>query len=294
MAKSSKERKSKKWYHKLRDKYRLVILNDESYEERLSFRLSKLNVFVFLGTLAIILIMLTIIIIAFTPLREFIPGYMDTSIPKRVYSLEQKADSLEEVVRQKGIYIQTIKNIFEGNELSDTISEEQSALINYDTLTLHKSAQDSIFQAEYERQNQYNLYIYEEINPFDHTSDANVSFYTPLKGNISNYFDIAVKHYGIDIVGKKNETVKAALDGSVIFSDWTLETGYVIGIQHSGNYITIYKHNSSLLKNVGSYVKAGEPIAIVGETGELSTGPHLHFELWHKGTPLNPLEYIAF
>lgn len=293
MGKSQKKDK-KKWYQKLRSKYRLVILNDETYEERFSFKLTRLNVFVFLGTLTIILILLTTMIIAFTPLREYIPGYMDPTLPKRLYTLEQQADSLEKIVKQKDLYLNTIRNIVEGNDINDTLVAENFESINYDTITLPKSIEDSIFRAQYEKQNQYNLYIYENQNPFDYTTSANVNFFTPLKGTITNHFDLTNKHYGIDIVSNDNETVKAALEGTVIFSDWTLETGYVIGVMHPGNYISIYKHNSSLLKKIGSYVNAGEPIAIVGETGELSTGPHLHFELWHSGTPVNPLEYISF
>ncbi len=289
------QRKDKRrWYQKLMSKYRLVVLNYETYEERFSFKLTRLNVFVFLGTVAIILILLTTVIIAFTPLREYIPGYMDPTLPKRVYANEQKADSLEMVVRQKDIYINTIRDIIEGNEINDTLVTESVKSVNYDTITLQRSTQDSIFRAQYEKQNQYNLYIYENQNPFEYTTNAKLSFFTPLKGTITNNFDLANKHYGIDIVSRSNESVKATLEGTVIFSDWTLETGYVIGIMHPGNYISVYKHNSSLLKKIGSYVNAGEPIAIVGETGELSTGPHLHFELWHNGTPVNPLEYIAF
>ena len=290
-----KKKHKNKWYYKLRDKYRLVILNDDTFEERLSFRLSRLNVFTALGTLIILLIFLTTIIIAFTPLREYIPGYMDVTLPKKIYNLQQKVDSLERDFNQKNLYINNIKNIIEGKEIIEFVPEQPKTDINYDTISLTKSIEDSLLRAEFENQNQYNLYfadysgIYGEIQ-----SIGGLMFFTPLKGIITNKFNPIQNHYGIDIVAKQNETVKAALDGTVIFSNWTVETGYVIGIQHQRNIITIYKHNAVLLKKEGNYVKAGEPIAIVGDSGELTTGPHLHFELWYNGTPVNPLDYMTF
>lgn len=294
--KKKKSSKPQKWYRKLKNRYRLVVMNDETYEERISFRLSRLNVFVFLGTLAILLILLTSIIIAFTPLREYIPGYMDTRIPKLVYQLQRKTDSLEVMIEQKTKYINTIRHVISGGEFTDTLLSENidSGFVNYDTLKQRKSERDSAFRAEFEKNNQYNIFIYDRQEIADGFSPLSPAFFTPLKGTISNHFNLAENHYGIDIVSGSNETIKAALDGTVIFSGWTLETGYVLGIQHRGNYLSVYKHNSSLLKKTGNYVKAGEAIAIVGETGELSTGPHLHFELWYNGTPVNPLEYIAF
>lgn len=291
---SKKEASHEKWYRKLKNKYRLVILNDETYEERLSFRLTRLNVFVLLGTLSIILVLLTIMIIAFTPLREYIPGYMDPRIPKMVYRLQLKADSLEKVVEQKNVFLSTIKNIINGEDITDSVLSEPNEVVNYDTIILRNTEEDSLFRAEYEKQNQYNLYFYEDQGFQEFSPSTNLNFFTPIKGTITNHFNLTEKHYGIDIVSRSSEPIKSTLDGTVIFSDWTLETGYVIGIQHQGNYISVYKHNSSLLKKAGSHVRAGEPIAFVGETGELSTGPHLHFELWYNGTPVNPMEYIAF
>lgn len=282
-----------KWFSKLRDKYRLVVMNDTTFEERLSFRLTRLNVFIALGTLSIVLIVLTTLLIAFTSLKEYIPGYTDVTLQKKVYNLTSKADSLETAFRQQGVYLRSIRNILEGRPMDDTIVEEPNTPINYDSLALEPSTDDSILRAQYEQQNRFDLYFDDEGELFSENS-TDITYFTPLKGIVTNNFSIAENHYGVDIVAKKNETIKATLDGTVIFADWTVETGHVIAIQHHKNIISVYKHNSALLKKAGTFVKAGDPIAIIGESGELTTGPHLHFELWHNGTPVNPVNYMTF
>lgn len=291
------EQKKEKWYYKLRDKYRLVILNDETFEETVSWRLSRLNVFITIGILAIVLITLTIFLIAFTPLREYIPGYADVTLSRRVNYLIMKTDSLEAAARQKNIYIENINRIVEGKEVYDDSTSGLQAPEggDYENIDYTHSPEDSILRSEYENGTSYDLYYNESeeltrVNP----ARTNFTFFNPLKGIITSEFDMSQNHYGIDIVSKENDAVKATLDGTVLFADWTVETGHVISIQHRDNYISVYKHNSVLLKKTGNFVKAGEPIAIVGESGELTTGAHLHFELWYNGTPVNPLEYIAF
>lgn len=293
MNRNTDESNKNKWINKLRDKYRLVVMNDTTFEERISFRLTRLNVFIALGTLSIVLIGLTILLIAFTPLKEYIPGYTDVGLQKKVYNLAIKADSLETAFRQKDVYLRSLRNILEGRPMDDTIVENPTVSINYDSLILDASVNDSILRAEYESQNQFDLYFDEEGELYSN-NPMDITYFTPLKGIITNHFSIADKHYAIDIVAKKNETIKATLDGTVIFADWTVKTGHVIAIQHYKNIISIYKHNSALLKKAGSLVKAGDPIAIIGESGELTTGPHLHFELWQNGTPVNPLNYMTF
>ncbi|MCD4774347.1 MAG: M23 family metallopeptidase [Bacteroidales bacterium] len=292
-----KSQQKKKWSEKLRNKYRLVILNDETFEEKLSFRLTRLNVFVLLGTISILLIFLTAIIISFTSLREYIPGYENPELPKQVYELQQLTDSLEKDFFRKNLYIQNIKNIIEGKIITDTIVPIIEQTANYDTITsLDRSVEDSLLRAEYDKQRSYSLFLTESeyIYAEDKSSLSSFNFFTPLKGIITRNFNLAENHYGIDIVAGINEAIKATLDGTVIFSDWTINTGYVIGIQHKHNILSIYKHNSTLLKKTGTYVKAGEPVAIIGESGKLSTGPHLHFELWFNGTPVNPKNYMGF
>lgn len=290
-----KNKSDRKWYGKLRDKYRLVIMNNETYEERLSFRLSRLNVFLLTVTVSIILITLTIFIIAFTPIREYIPGYLDVNIPGKLYRLEQRADSLERSLRARDLYLRNIRNIIEGREIVDSIVPVRDAGIDYDNITIESSPEDSMLRAEYDARTKYNLFFYESEDLYDGALQiSDIVFFIPVEGIIINKFNLAEKHYGVDIAASTESMIKSVQDGTIIFSDWTSETGHTIAIQHSGNFISLYKHNSTLLKSTGSFVKAGEPIAVSGDSGELTSGPHLHFELWHNGTPVDPEEYMTF
>lgn len=290
-----KKKNNRKWYKKMRDKYRLVVMNNETYEERLSFRLSRLNVFLLTMSIGIILITLTIFIIAFTPIREYIPGYLDVNIPGQLYRLEQRTDSLERALKTKDIYLTNIKNIIEGKEIVDSLPTQVNANVNYDSIMLRSSPEDSILRAQYDKQTEYNLFFYETDDLYEGAVPlGELSFFPPVEGIIINKFNLAGKHYGIDIATAKGSVIKAVYDGTVIFADWTTETGYTLTIQHGGNYISVYKHNSNLLKSAGTFVKAGESVAITGDSGELTSGPHLHFELWRSGTPVDPEEYISF
>ncbi|MEZ5148717.1 MAG: M23 family metallopeptidase [Bacteroidales bacterium] len=293
----TKKKKQKKWYFKLRNKYRLVILNDESYEEKFSFRLSRLNVFVTIGFTAILLITITIFLIAFTPLREYIPGYTDVTLSRRINDLLEKTDSLENVSKQKAAYLANIRRIIEGEDIPyDSLGTiPQTSAPDPDQINYTRSVEDSLLRQDYRVETSFDLYYNDndELNS-SRQSLSSQFFFNPLEGIVTSEFDLGGKHYGIDIVSKPNETVKATLDGTVIFADWSIETGYTIAIQHQGNFISVYKHNSVLLKEQGAFVKAGDPVAIVGESGELSTGAHLHFELWYNGTPVNPRDYVAF
>lgn len=291
MAEEKRERK--KIYRKLRNKYRLVIMNDETLEERSSLRLSPMNVFVFTGTVIISLITLTIYIIAFTPLREYIPGYTDVGMRRKLVSLTLKTDSMQTRLSAYDIYFQNLRDVINGKAgLIDT-AKYDSTQARYDTIHhLSKSKDDSLLRLEIESQDQYNLSI-----GSSKTVSSRISsfyFFTPLKGSLTSAFEPKKKHFGVDIVSSPNEAIKSTLDGTVILADWTSETGHVIGVQHNNNLFSFYKHNSALLKNAGDYVKAGDVIAIIGNSGEYSTGPHLHFELWYSGTAVNPLDYISF
>lgn len=280
----------------MRDKYRLVIMNGDTLEERLTFKLSRLNVFVALGTLTIILIFLTSMLIAFTSLREYIPGYTNVGLQKRLYELQIKTDSIEKDLRKKNLFIENLKNVINGKDIGAEIPMTRDTLKKYNNIKIKKSVEDSLLRAEIESQGRYSLYKTEEQNNATARRPVlgSMLFFVPLKGVISNDFNPSQGHYGVDIVAKENEAIKSVLDGTIILSNWTLETGYTIAIQHQENIVSVYKHNSALLKKVGEFVKAGDPVAIIGQTGELTTGPHLHFELWYDGSPVNPKEYITF
>jgi murein DD-endopeptidase MepM/ murein hydrolase activator NlpD len=292
----AESKKNKKWYYNLRSKYRLVIFNDQTFEDRFSFRLTRLNVFIFVFSIGIIFMTLTFLLIANTSIKKYIPGYPDIEDKRQLYNLNIIADSLLLDIEKKNRYIASFKNIFEENPEEIPDFEVNLTELNYDTIKNTKSVNDSILRAEFENQTMHNLYFNEsgQLTGSNEESITSFNFFNPLQGIITSSFNLSENHFGIDIVTSHNEAVKATLEGIVIFSGWTLETGYIICLQHERNFLSVYKHNSVLLKKEGDHVTAGEPIAISGQSGELTTGPHLHFELWENGSPVNPEEYILF
>jgi murein DD-endopeptidase MepM/ murein hydrolase activator NlpD len=290
-------KKREKWYRKLRNKYKLVILNDETYEEKLSFKLSRLNVFVATGTLAILMVILTAIIITFTPLREYIPGYTDVHLYEQLYQIKSLSDSLEADARQKAIYYENLRHILSGKDTTIVKPLKEDTVGAYNNITSNPSQADSAFRDEFESQLIYGSEepkLAERGRPGARPDISSFTFFTPLRGIVTSKFDPAAKHFGVDIVSVQNEAIKATLDGVVTFTGWTIETGYTLSIQHANDLTSVYKHNSALLKDQGSYVKAGDAIAIIGSSGENSTGPHLHFEIWYNGVPVDPTDFIKF
>jgi len=283
----------KEFVQKLRRRYKLVVMDETSFEEKIRFRVSRWGIFVVTGSFIIVLVTITAYIIAFTSLREYIPGYTDTSLPKQIYELQRKTDSLEREFERKDLYIFNLKRIFQGEEMLEEITPPNRTGLNYDTISNSRSGVDSALRAEFEAQSMYNLHQNRAYKPAQ-VNFGNINFFPPLQGIVTRSFDANNSHFGVDVVASQNQAIKSTLDGTVIFSDWTLETGYIIGIQHQNNLISVYKHNSALLKQQGTFVKAGETISIMGESGELTTGPHLHFELWYNGNPVNPEELITF
>jgi len=280
----------KKIFQMLKDHYRLIIYNDSTIQTVWSIKLTPIKVLT-LGTLgAVILILLTTTIIAYTPLRENIPGYPSAKVRQQIIHNYIQVDSLENEIKMRDKYLGKIKALFEGNI---PVEESSHADTNLKTAEVRfaKFNADSIFE---EKLTQEKSKLALQQNPRRLPSIANIHFFTPLRGLISNKFNLKKDHLAVDIVGKQNSRISAVLDGTVIFSGWTMDTGYSIFIQHESNIISAYKHNAELLKEVGNKVKAGEVIAIMGNSGELTTGPHLHFELWHNGTALDPETYIDF
>lgn len=280
---------------RIRDQYRLVILNEDTLEERISLKLSRLNVFVVIGLLSIILVFITTYIIAFTPLKEYIPGYTDVTLQRRIYELQLRSDSVAFAMRAQEKYLDALQKVLGGNlpDERQVTPVDTAKSRNYMNIKDQRSPEDSLLRTEYESANKYNLFKSDKKNGKG-SSMRNLTFFSPLKGTVTSEFDPLRKHFGIDVVAARNEVIKSVQDGTVVFAGWTVETGYVIAIQHPGNIISVYKHNSVLLKKEGNIVQAGESVAIIGETGELSTGPHLHLEFWMNGIPVNPKDYIVF
>ncbi|MBE15180.1 MAG: M23 family metallopeptidase [Dokdonia sp.] len=286
---AQKKREKKAIAKKLLHKYRLVILNEDTFEERVSFKLTRLNVFILVGLSAIILISLTTLLIALTPLREYIPGYSSTQLKQDARRLLIKTDSLERALVVRNQYYEKIQEVLSGDITPEKFSRD-TVLDQSDRPTeidLAPSKQDSVLRDLVEKEDKYN--VFETAG-----ATADMALYPPAQGSISDPYNVDKRHYAVDIVTEKDAPVKAAADGTVIFAEWTADTGHVIIIEHPQNMITVYKHNASLNKEQGDLVKAGEVIATVGNTGELSTGPHLHFELWSNGYPIDPSNFIDF
>ncbi len=282
---------------KLSSKYKLAIFNEQTYEEVIVLRLSRLNVFTMVGTFGILLIILVTILISFTSLREFIPGYPSPNERLLIVRNASRVDSLIIEINKQDKFIRNFQARLKGEQPVDDGPANYRDKDNTETKTptpieFSKSEEDSIFRKNIEREEKFNFSVKQQQPKV--VALENTFFFSPIKGLVVNSFGDSKGHYGVDIVAAPGARVSAVMDGSVVFSGWTVETGYVIQIQHPNNLISIYKHNERLLKEVGQTVKAGEAIARVGNSGELTTGPHLHFELWYNGTPLNPQEYISF
>ncbi|MGB0838648.1 MAG: M23 family metallopeptidase [Chitinophagales bacterium] len=282
------------------DKYRMVILTDDTLEERLSFKLTKLNVIMAVSTVLLFTVFLTVSSIFFTPIREYIPGYADTNTRRKALELGHSTDSLGKVVVKQAAFIENIKGILLGETGAAELDRiQQSEIDQADSLTLSIEDLDEISDAEKrlrgDVEQKLNYDLLDGINDRQNLSSiADIYFFPPLKGYISSFFDPSKDHLGIDVVAAENEPVKAIGDGVVITSTWTVDTGHTLAIQHEHNLVSFYKHNSVLLKKVGTFVEAGDAIAIIGNSGAESTGIHLHFELWYNQTPIDPIEYINF
>ena len=286
MAKESKnETRVQRW----RNKFRFVILNDDTFEEIITLKLSPLNIFVFSVIAIISTIGLTTTVIAFTSLKELIPGYASSKLRREAIELALTSDSLQAALERNERYINGVKRILEG-EVIDTVLKEIEVQDTNSTVSLalsNPSTQDSAFREWVEQENAFTL----------NQSGADLGIpqlISPLEGIITSNFDNVGGHYAIDIAAPANTAIKTCFEGTVIFADWTSETGNIIIVQHENNLISAYKHNSALLKEVGEFVRSGEAIAIIGNSGESSTGPHLHFELWYEGAPIDPQGFIKF
>jgi murein DD-endopeptidase MepM/ murein hydrolase activator NlpD len=283
--------KKKSLRKKLTYKYRLVILNDDTLEEKLSFKLNRLNVYVLSGLFAVIVIVLTTILIAYTPLKEYIPGYTSTKYKKKVLKLETQIQEYDKIIKANELYITNVQNILSGNiEISNfkkTKSDFSKKNSEKDHLKIKASTKEAEFREKIEEQDKFSIFN-------QATKSDKIVFFAPLKGEITQQYNSKDKHYAIDIAVPKNTPVKSVADGTVIFADFTPNTGNVIIIEHPQSYLSVYKHNATIFKNQGDLVKSGEVIANAGSTGSLTSGTHLHFELWNDGYPIDPTRIIDF
>ena len=291
------EKKKATFWTKIRNRYRLVVMNDDSFEEQFSFKLTPLNIFVVAGLVSIIMITLTVSLVAFTPLREFIPGYgSEMKTRKELISMTLRLDSLKYDLDLRAKAMDNLKNIMAGNISAEDSASGSGKKISVPMDQVNKgvipSKKDSAFRTQVELQDRYSLAFSERKTGKEGISSF--FFFTPLKGMVTASFNASQEHYGVDIVAKENEPIKAVLDGTVLFAGWTTETGYTIQLQHTNNLVSAYKHCSVLLKKAGQYVKSGEAIAVIGNSGEQTSGPHLHFELWYNGKAIDPQEYMVF
>lgn len=279
-----------KFREKLLNKYRFVILNEDTFEERFSYKLSRLNIFILLSLFGAALIIGTAVIIAYTPIKEYLPGYDSIEIKRQSAQNINKMDSLEQALFEQQQFLNSITKVLTGdlevkNLAKDTfVGLNRSEMAN---LELLPNAQDSLLRAAVAQEDKFN--ILESAS-----SVVNFVLFPPVTGVISQPYDVSKKHFAVDIAVAQNTPVKAVSDGTVIFAEWTVETGYVVILEHENTLISVYKHNARITVSQGDMVKSGEVIATAGNTGEFSTGPHLHFELWSNGYPVNPTEFIDF
>lgn len=285
------EKAPRKLLQKLTHKYRMVLLNEDTFEEVGNLRLTRLNLIAIVGIALILLVAITYVLIAFTNIRELIPGYPDAAMRQQIRINAMKLDSLEYEQSIRDQYFDNLNRIISG-DMPEMYLNDSTGILENGAINFGRSSNDSLLRQQVEAEEQFRLSLLNDEQ--DNKKFYDLHFFTPVEGIITGSFSPADGHFGVDLVAEPDAVVKATLDGTVTMSTWTLETGYVIQIQHDYEIISVYKHNASLFKTAGEKVAAGDAIAIVGNSGELTTGPHLHFELWHDRVPLDPADYIVF
>lgn len=284
-------KKKASFLNKLRKKYTVVVHNEVTFEEKKSFSVSKLNVLTLFGLLVVVLFITAFLAFSYTPLRLLFPWYNETDYRQTALINQERMDSLEKTIHQYDVYINDLKSVIRGDDFTDSSYYEDSAsAMKYENIAFEKSLEDSLLRVKIENESsqQSASFVTQSSDP------SGVLFFTPVMGKISQSFNPSKEHYGVDVVGLKDAVIKSVLDGKVIYSGWSNNDGYVIIISHKNGFVSIYKHNSGLLKKSGDSVNSGDAVAIIGNTGNHSSGSHLHFELWLNDKPIDPQEYIGF
>lgn len=275
---------------KLFAKNRLVIVNEDTFAELFSLRLTLMNVFVVASSAAILIVTCTTFLIAFTPLREFIPGYASTKLKKDATQLALKSDSLTVALQKNEAYIASIKQILTGNLEYAQLNKDSilaTKTVEKEAVELELSPEEQMIRSLAEKEDKYNLFEKAQAK-------VNVVLFAPVNGSITQKYNVHKKHLAVDVAVTKNTPIKSIADGTVIFSDWTPTSGYVVVVRHNNGFISVYKNASASTKDQGDLVKTREVIALAGAASRESTGSQLHFELWKDGQPVDPTQYIAF
>ena len=278
------KKENRGFFKKLFNDYKVVVSSEDTFEEKFAFKASKINVFVLMLVYSVILISFTISVVFFTQLRELVPGYSSSDLLSRAIYLTQKTDSLERQIELNNKFYKSIEDVLSGK--TDEFIERDnipidSSLNDKNLFSISPNSEDSILRNYVDSQDKFNLTINELVI-------ENKMFFSPIKGDITQTFNFEENHFAIDIAADIGTPVKSILDGKILFSEWSVDTGHVIIVDHGDNIVSVYKHNSKSLKEQNDFVQAGEVIAYSGNQGSLSSGPHLHFELWKNGTPIDP------
>lgn len=287
-----KDRNKHNFWKRIHFMYRLSVINESTLEEVTKFRISKFSGGIIVAAFSFFFIILTSIIIITTPIRNYLPGYLDSEIRQQAINSAIKYDSLEQSLLYQSAYISNIQDVFEGKLQIDSVTRVDTTIsISENDKSLQSSKLEDEFNRKFEENEKYSI---SGLPASTEMPAQGMLFFRPVKGVISDHYDLSKQHFGIDIVAAPKESVVATQQGTVIFTGYDANVGYVIQIQHKGGFVSVYKHNAMLLKKIGDKVRTGEAIAIVGDTGTLSTGAHLHFELWYNGNSVNPEIYISY
>ena len=284
------KKENKGFFKKLFNDYKVVVSSEDTFEEKFAFKASKINVFVLMLVYSVILISFTISVVFFTQLRELVPGYSSSDLLSRAIYLTQKTDSLERQIELNNKFYKSIEDVLSG-KTDEYIERDNipidSSLNDKNLFSISPNSEDSILRNYVDSQDKFNLTKNELVI-------ENKMFFSPIKGDITQTFNFEENHFAIDIAADIGTPVKSILDGKILFSEWSVDTGHVIIVDHGDNIVSVYKHNSKSLKEQNDFVQAGEVIAYSGNQGSLSSGPHLHFELWKNGTPIDPEPLLNF
>ncbi|MEC7062760.1 MAG: M23 family metallopeptidase [Bacteroidota bacterium] len=296
--KNKKASKFRDWFNRAQEKKRIIILDVDNYEEKRSYTTSKFNVFIILSFFTILLGFLTFALISYSSLKNLIPGYPNPTqqqeIKNKSIIIDQKLTELLSKTEKEKSYINNVMQILNGSiPINEKDTSWKKINPNANSNTNEISSSEKSMREKVQNREKFDIDVIpggalkSEVLP-------ELLLFPPIKGEITNKMNISSGHFGVDIIAPKNEAVSSILNGTIIYHNWSPTDGHVVHIQHKKNLISIYKHNSEILKEIGDFVESGEPIAIVGNSGEHSTGPHLHFELWHNGYPLDPEIFINF